>query len=190
MDLVEHHGHPNNWFNRASDLRATAGAAWFSMRVKPEAVREALGLEPGFAMPVACRPVYHLLCGLALEVLFKAVLVLRGQQPPAIHDLCALADQVGVDLSGDERELLRYFSTTISWGGRYPLPKNPTEEKLRGYWDNAVDVLTTATPISPGSFVKIARPSGADEWEVFHALYGRIEALRWEHEPARGRAPT
>lgn len=182
MDLVEQHSHPNYWFNRASDLRATAGAAWFSMSVDPETVRKTLGLAPGFSMHVACRPVYHLLCGLALEVLLKGVLALRGEQPPTTHDLCQLADRVGVALSADERELLRYYSTTISWAGRYPLPRNPTEEKLRGHWDNAVDVLTRATPISPGSFLKVARPSGADHWDAFHELYERIEALRWEHQ--------
>lgn len=182
MDLVEQHSHPNYWFNQASDLRATAGAAWFSMSINPETVRVALGLAPGFSMSVACRRVYHLLCGLALEVLLKGMLALRLEQPPATHDLCVLADRVGVELSAVERELLRYYSTTISWAGRYPLPKNPTEEKLRGYWDNAVDVLTSATPLAPGSLLKIARPSGADHWDAFHGLYERIEALRWEHQ--------
>jgi hypothetical protein len=182
MDLVEQHSHPNYWFNRASDLRATAGAAWFSMSVNPETVREALGLPSGFSMHVACRPVYHLLCGLALEVLLKGVLALRREQPPATHDLCVLADRVAIELSANERELLRYYSTTISWAGRYPLPKKPTEDKLRDYWDNAVDVLTTATPLAPGSFLRVARPSGADHWDAFHALYERIETLRWAEE--------
>jgi hypothetical protein len=93
-----------------------------------------------------------------------------------------LADRVAIELSANERELLRYYSTTISWAGRYPLPKKPTEDKLRDYWDNAVDVLTTATPLAPGSFLRVARPSGADHWDAFHALYERIETLRWAEE--------
>jgi hypothetical protein len=180
VDLIEQHSHPNYWFNRASDLRAAAGAVWFSMKVDAEQVRGALGLGIGFSMPVACRPVYHLLCGLALEVLLKGVLAHRGQEPPPKHDLLKLAALALVALDATETELLRYYTSTITWGGRYPLPLNPTEEKLRGYWDNAINVLTEATPFAPGSKLKLSKPSGADAWENFHDLFGRIETLRNE----------
>lgn len=74
-ELVKRFSHPNYWFNHASDLRAAAGAVWFAMGEQNEQVRESLGLDVGFSMNVASRPVYHLLCGLALEVLLKALLV-------------------------------------------------------------------------------------------------------------------
>ena len=62
--LAEERNHPSHWYNRASDLHASAGALWYVMKLKDTEVVESLGLSAGFSMGVACRPVYHMLCGL------------------------------------------------------------------------------------------------------------------------------
>lgn len=75
--LTEMKNHPNHWFNRSSDLHASAGAVWHSMGAKSKEIAQELGLSSGFDMGLACYHVYHMLCGLALEVMMKAVLMHR-----------------------------------------------------------------------------------------------------------------
>ncbi|WP_258035065.1 hypothetical protein [Pseudomonas putida] len=100
MSLVEDRSHENLWLHRANDLHASAGAIWLSMadnRGKDSA--KELGLREGFDMMLACFPVYHMLCGLSLEVVMKAVLVSRREKPPEHHDLNLLAHLLGVKLN-------------------------------------------------------------------------------------------
>lgn len=72
--------HPNHWFNRASDLRASAHVLWLSMESKE--IQQKMGYGGGFSLGVACYPVYQMLCGLALELILKAVIVQKGGPPP------------------------------------------------------------------------------------------------------------
>ncbi|VBS37530.1 Uncharacterised protein [Burkholderia pseudomallei] len=86
--LTEERSHPNHWFNRGADLHASAGALWYAMEndVRQE-IAQGLGFSSGYSMGVACYPVYHMMCGLALEVIMKAVLVQRGLPFPKTHSL-------------------------------------------------------------------------------------------------------
>ncbi|WP_258381616.1 HEPN domain-containing protein [Pseudomonas syringae] len=86
--LVDDKSHQNHWRNRANDLHASAGAIWLSMSNGRghDAARE-LGLGEGFDMHLACSHVYHMLCGLSLEVAMKAALVSQGITPPEHHVL-------------------------------------------------------------------------------------------------------
>jgi len=92
--LTAQKSHPNHWFNRAADLRSTAGAAWWAMCHGDAAMNEALGLPRGNDMTVACYHVYHMLCGLALELILKALLSRKQAVPPS-HDLVYLAKLAG-----------------------------------------------------------------------------------------------
>lgn len=174
--------HPNHWYNRASDLRAAAGGVWLSMsgEARTKVVAD-LGLYPGFDMSLACRPAYHMLCGLALEVILKAVLVNRGDTfSMNKHQLNPLADRVGFKRTKTERQLFDYYSDCITWSGRYPTPKEPTEAKLVAFYAKANDVLTEQAPLRPGSMIKLSRWADADRWEVFHDIWKRIASL-YEH---------
>jgi hypothetical protein len=173
--LVEARSHPNHWFNRASALRAAAGGLWLTRRQTEET--HSLGLDPGFDMWMAARPVYHLLCGMALEVVMKAVLAQQGKRVPPIHRLNELADQVGFDRNETEQRLLNYYSEMVYWAGKYPTPRDPTDAKLVDYFTLAVETLTVHEPIEPNSFIARVSPSGADDWESFHALWQRAAAL-------------
>ncbi|MFY2764309.1 hypothetical protein [Arenimonas sp. MALMAid1274] len=177
---VADRSHPNNWFNRASDLHASAGAIWLAME-SGLASAQALGLWEGFDMRVACRPVYHLLSGLSLEVLMKGVLAERGDAPEPTHNLLDLANSLPLELLDGEPELLRYYSDTVIWAAKYPVPTRPTDEKLAAFFHNAVDVLTDRVPgaaFSPTFPVYRVSSSGRADWEPFNELYGRIYALR------------
>jgi hypothetical protein len=173
---VADRSHPNNWFNRASDLHASAGAIWLAME-NGRASAEALGLWGGFDMRVACRPVYHLLSGLSLEVLMKGILAERGETPEPTHHLADLAKLLPVELDDGEPELLRYYSDTVIWAAKYPVPIRPTEEKLTAFFHNAADVLMDRVP-GPVPLVSRVSSSGRADWGPFNDLYGRIYAMR------------
>src|SRR5471032_2703704 len=126
--LTEDRSHPNHWYNRAADLRASAGAIWYS---NLDAVSEELGFGSGHDMGIACWNVYHMLCGLALEVIIKAVLVQRGVKGYETHEFSKLCKLLGVTTTPDEARLLAFYADAIFWIGRYPTPRNATDEKLR-----------------------------------------------------------
>lgn len=177
--LVEERNHPNHWFNRASDLRASAGAVWLAMRGPDEAAQEHLGLADGFSMTIACTPVYYMLCGLALELVMKARLVQLGHSSEKFdHGLEKLLDLLEVEASDKERRLLRFYEGAMVWAGRYPLPRKPTEQKLRQFWDLASNVLTDPVPEIKG--LKVRRGNDASTWENFHGLWSKYAAL-FEH---------
>ncbi|ORM60126.1 hypothetical protein HA45_22180 [Pantoea rodasii] len=70
--LTEQKSHPNHWFNRASDLRASAHVLWLVIESKQ--VQKDIGYGGSFSLGIACYPVYQMLCGLALELIMKAVI--------------------------------------------------------------------------------------------------------------------
>lgn len=173
QNLSEERSHPNHWYNRAADLRATAGAAWYAIRGDQEhGIAASLGFSPGYSMDVACRPVYHMLSGLALEVIIKAVMKQRGSKIPEHHDLNNLASQIGFARTPHERRLLKFYTSSVIWAGRYPTPRNCSDEQLVRFFDEAGEVLT-----KPGKNLGTLRlrvASGATDWEHFHALWLRI----------------
>ncbi|RMV76444.1 hypothetical protein ALP05_00665 [Pseudomonas caricapapayae] len=182
--LVEDRSHRNHWLNRASDLHASAGAIWYSMRGgNHREITETLGFSEGFCMSTACSPVYHMLCGLALEVIMKAVLVSRDVPFPKNHDLNDLAELVGMKRNENEQRILRFYQASVVWAGRYPIPKKANDQKLREYWDLAHKVLTKPKAIGKETVLKFYVSSGATAWDKFNALYGSYSSLFDHHYP-------
>ncbi|MBJ2280139.1 HEPN domain-containing protein [Pseudomonas sp. MF6767] len=176
--LVEDRNHRNHWLNRANDLHASAGAIWYSMRSENhQSVSETLGLGKGFSMHTACNPVYHMLCGLSLEVLMKAVLVSRGDAAPEIHDLNELASLVGTKRNINEKRILRFYQESVVWAGRYPIPRKANDQMLRQYWNLANKVLTKPKDKGKETFLTFYVASGATYWEKYDALYKNYSAL-------------
>ncbi len=175
--LVEDRSHPNHWRNRANDLHASAGAIWFSMTGgRSTEAAESLGFAEGFNMHVACFPVYHMLCGLALEVMMKAVLVSRGESAPEKHDLNELATLVGTIRNPDEKRILSFYQASVVWAGRYPIPKKANDQMLRQYWDLANKVLTNPKKMSEDSVLTFYVSSGATAWEKYNTLFRSYKA--------------
>jgi hypothetical protein len=171
--LSEERSHPNQWYNRAADLRASAGAAWYVMENDDaQKIAKSLGFGDGYSMGVACRPVYHMLCGLALEVIMKAVLRQKDVAVPEIHDLNDLASRIGLERNPHERALLKFYTSSIVWAGRCPTPRNCTDEGLRKFFGEASAVLQRPGPRLGN--LKVLTASGATDWEHFHALWLRI----------------
>ncbi|MGO2393132.1 MAG: hypothetical protein ACTH69_13690 [Halomonas sp.] len=167
--------HPNHWHNRASDLHASAGAVWYAMEAGSNDVRQSIGKGQGFGMQVACRPVYFMLCGLSLELAFKAVITLKtpGSKLNGDH-LPTLARMVGMAFTELDRQKLGFLSSAVIWAGRYPVPNKPTDEKLRSYYSLAQKVLTE-TADSLGNMT-IRRASCALDWSDFDEIWQKVMA--------------
>lgn len=122
---------PQYWFNKSSDLRSAAGALWYCMdRSRNLQVARELELGDGFSMAVATRPAYLMLCGLSLELIYKAILVAKGKVPPNQHDLLQLALDAGIATTLEQRQLLSLLTEQIYWAGKYPIPVPRKHESI------------------------------------------------------------
>ncbi len=180
--LADERSHPNHWYNRASDLHATAGATWYAMGAKSADVARDLNLPAGFSMSVACWPVYHMLCGLALEVIMKAALVQRGFTPTQYeqHGLNKLTRLLEIEPSPSDAKLLDFYNASLVWAGRYPTPRRATDEKIRDHWDLTSEVLTSSCPNQGEGKINKRQSNSSTEWTAFTSLWLRYAAL-FEH---------
>lgn len=167
QSITEQRIHPNYWFNRASDLRASAHVLWLSMESKD--LQQRMGYGGGFSLAVACNPVYHMLCGLALELILKAVIVQHKGKVIEGHDLNNLAGQAGITVNTKRKEILKFYTDSIVWAGRYPVPRNCTDDKLKNHWKLVSDVLTD--PVKGFGVLKVRRDNGATDWDNFQSIY-------------------
>lgn len=134
-DIFETAKHsPLWWYNKSSDLHASAGALWLSIENEGDyKYAMKLGLGKTFSLEVACWPVYQMLFGMAFELIFKAIIVAMKKQPKHSHDLGSLANETGIEFSTEELSTLKMLAEVIVWGGRYPVPKNKQDlEKYYG----------------------------------------------------------
>ena len=122
---------PLCWYNKSSDLRASAGALWMSMRNEnSDIIVKELGLGTQFSMPIAVWHVYIMLCGMALELLYKAICVAKGKKIKITHDLVKLADMAGVNINDKSKAVLSLLTESIIWEGKYPVPTDSHKESF------------------------------------------------------------
>lgn len=83
------------WYNKSCDLRASSDALWLSMKNELfETISSELNLGEGRSANIW--PVYFMLCGLSLELIYKAILVIKNEKVPTKHTLGSLADLAGI----------------------------------------------------------------------------------------------
>ncbi len=103
---------PIAWHGMATDLHDTVKTLWLA---RPE--RE-LAVEA-----------YTMLCGMALESLYKGMIVLiTGEVLPTKyekHELNILARAAGMDVNEKDIVTLQIYSHFVQWGGRYAYSKDP-----------------------------------------------------------------
>ncbi|MBI5018115.1 MAG: hypothetical protein HZB55_21835 [Deltaproteobacteria bacterium] len=127
-------------------------------------------------MAAAISPVYLMLCGLALELLYKAIIVAKGLRVDTNHKLVDFAAQAGLDLSDKEQGLLEILSESVIWAGRYPVAKDfKYMAKLR---ELKAEHLFDLTPLGK---MTIATPNNALNWVSFKELWDRGAELYWQH---------
>ncbi|MGY0115385.1 hypothetical protein ACWYXD_10805 [Enterobacter roggenkampii] len=170
--LTEEKNHPNHWFNRASDIRASAHVLWLVMESKK--IQQDLGYGGGFSLGVACHPVYIMLCGLALELIMKAVIAQKNIKVKKTHDLNLLAKDLGMPLDAKQKVLFRYYKDYIEWSGRYPVPLSGKDEDLKAFWALSNAVTMTPSTKFKGSELKFFESNGATDWINFNKLWTTV----------------
>jgi len=168
---------PLYWRNSSTDLRASAAAIWSAMDSNRNTeITEKLGLGEGFNLGVAGRPVYEMLCGISLELLYKAIAVAKQQKVLTHHRLVELSEYAGIVPDSREKGLLEILTEVVQWSGRYPIPKE------RKYWDKAAQLrmehLHTKVPFGN---LYILRPNGELDWLSFNKLWLKADQLYWEY---------
>jgi HEPN domain-containing protein len=176
-DLAQILASPQYWMDKAKALRASAAAIWYWMDSDPPLdLSSALATDPPI-LNTGTWYVYRMLCGMSLELAYKASLVAMGQKIKATHDLKVLAEQVFPNLSREERGILELLTQCIVWDGRYPGPKDPLSLEYFVYlsYENLyrkehTENVTTLKPIEPDPL----------SWENYNALWQRaVAAYEW-----------
>jgi hypothetical protein len=165
------------WFNRANDLRGAAGAVWFAMQNEGDQIHDLLGLEGGYCFSVACPSVFRMLCGLALELLYKAlILEVSKKNPPTHHKLKKLSSLAQLTLDADDLELIDLLTDHVVWAGKYPVPKGGETE-----WDQHVARMNTAlTEPVPNMSIRLIRRNERLDWRDYTRIWNIGSSRYWE----------
>lgn len=158
------------WFNSSSDLHASAAALWLSTdeSISARIVQEC-NLGTGFRMDAAVGPVFLMLCGMSMELIFKAITVELGKPINVSgHNLLVNVSTTGVSYTTNELKLLEVLSHEITWAGRYPTPKN--EHQLEEYNKLVRENLFERVPFGAGTAL---RPNDALNWDSFNGLWSK-----------------
>ena len=123
---------PQYWLNKATALRSAAGSIWYCLEIaKPADIADAIGGETQIDFSSGSWQVYRMLCGMSLELLYKAIIVAQNDPVPASHNLLFLAEKAGCHVTRKNAGILELLTECIIWEGRYPVPKDhPKIEKF------------------------------------------------------------
>lgn len=167
------------WINKASSFRESAAILWAITKDgrfdKIFEDFEDLEFGSNFSKMQETYPIYVMLCGLSLELLYKAIIVAKGMKlNTRNHNLIEYASSANVPIAGKEG-LLNILSHYITWAGRYPVPKNEIHiEELRNLKYKFLD-----KKISFGKLV-MSKP-GSIKWESYDELWVDALEVYYEH---------
>jgi len=178
--------YPVYWFNKANELRSAAGALWACGHDKD--ATSAASTLCGESQFWFSQPVYHMLCGMALELLLKAIIVAEGKEPSEIHDLVALHHTVGLKPTKQQVGLLRILTESIVWVGRYP---TPTKKNVKQYAEYMQLWSEHLNDNSGTGTLNILRPNRNLEWDSFSEVWSPLATIYWQYQtPASGVPPA
>lgn len=166
------------WHNKASDLWGSAGALWACMKnERSREIAKELNMGEGFSIAVAGYPVYKMLCGMALELIYKSIVVAKGGEPNTkSHNLDILAREAGIQPNKNQIGLLNILSESIYWEGRYPVPKNP--ENMERLIELSHEYLCSKERLGK---IHVLKPNNALSWESFNLLWNEASQIYWEY---------
>ena len=170
---------PIYWYNKSFDLRGSAGALWASMdKEHSDNIVQELSLGTGYRMAVAVLPVYQMLCGMAIELIYKAIIIVKGNRRKGFntHKLLVLADLAGISVDDKSKLILQLLTESLIWDGRYPVPKDPNCMKER-------DILfgeLTKDDSMLGCSHKMSLANDALSWESFNRIWLEASHIYWE----------
>jgi hypothetical protein len=162
------------WYNKASDLRGAAGLVWAGIvDEQPAAIATKLGVGKGFAFKVACWPVYLMLCGLALELLLKTIIVAQERNPGGHHKLGELWGNAGLSATSTQRGLLEILTQSVYWAGRYPAPT--LEEHFDRLAELHYEYMWDSAPTA-NEGLRVRRRNANLTWTSFNELWSAAHA--------------
>ena len=165
------------WYHKSCDLRASAGTLWFSMKNELlEKISSELDLGEGHSRNTWS--VYLMLCGLSLELIYKAILILKKIKVPPKHILKNLANSAGIQSDRQKEDLLSILTEAIIWDGKYPVPKEDQHSRM-----------TELSKIENRSLVdyvewkgiKIPQPNNKLDWDSFNELWTEANEMFWQN---------
>jgi hypothetical protein len=117
------------WLEKSIELRISAGDIWFVSQNNnlQQNIDSILGFPEGDRFSVPFNKVFVFLCGLSLELIFKAIFISIGEEVKESHDLNELSEKLNLGFSLEDKELLGIYTQTIYWFGKYPIP---TKKKI------------------------------------------------------------
>ncbi len=173
------------WYHSAWHLMGAAGALWACKNEQrsTELVSE-LGIQPEFSMVHALRNPYLMLCGMSLELLFKAIVVAKNQKPLPRHNLLQLAVDAAVPLTDKQKGSLELLSQYVIWAGRYPVPNDKKYYEPFFQLDHMHRLVFEEEDKKTGTVypTRKLRPNTQLDWEPFHQLWKRAEEIYRQHE--------
>ncbi|MDH4982166.1 HEPN domain-containing protein [Hyphomicrobium sp. D-2] len=110
---------------------------------------------------------FALLAGFSLEALIKGTLTGLGEKVPFTHDLVTLFERAGLELSDDDRVVLKALTVYTTWHSRYPAAKD-AKGMIEG-----MEVLRSQYP-SSGNLQTIAETANASPASLNTASYERL----------------
>ena len=147
MDYKSHGNDCFWWIDKAEELLISSTIVEAAYRSGMARVKN----SEREVLPNECRilPIVIYLRALALELYLKATILKSGKElvsderftGKANHSLPALAQEANINLNPSESALLSKLTDTISFWGRYPIPKT------KGSWRRKVEGVEGLQPI-------------------------------------------
>ena len=156
---------PMYWFNKASDMRNSAGAMWYAIS-HPQEVREWLKTNCELSSGGADYSVFHMLCGLSLELIYKAVIVSGQKYPKTVHKLNVLRKDAGISASDNQFAALEIYGHIIYWQAKYPVA---TKVEFHREYIELVDKHLYDEV--PGLSIKLKQWNNLIDWNMFNSLW-------------------
>jgi hypothetical protein len=170
IDLMENE--PIYWFNKSSNLRGAAAALDFCMENQEKyTIPELMGLDLDYDMVTGTYGVYRMLCGMSLELLYKAIIIAQGGKYKPTHRLVDLAETTGLEYNNDELYLLDILTECIIWEGRYPTPNRNKVETLDYFTWLTFENLYYKEKISENEWMLQPKQPNPLNWNGFNNLW-------------------
>lgn len=165
------------WYHKSCDLRASAATLWFSMENKL-VEKISLKLHLGEGRSVNTRPVYLMLCGLSLELMYKAILVTKEKKVPPKHILQDLANLAGITTEKSTEDLLSILTESIIWDGKYPVPKETQQNKMAEL--SGLENRNLVDYVERRGF-EIPQPNDKLHWDFFNEIWKEANKMFWQN---------
>jgi hypothetical protein len=157
--------------NFSSDFdRYRSGLLYYWNKAEP-LYRASELVWPGFLLS----PIAIMLVGMAMELLLKGIYVAFDKKVPRhhrLHDLCA---GLGINLSKDDRSILRAISEHVIWTARYTTPKGAVE-----LFDASELFEERRQSNGPKAFLVVTRQDCSRLWELVTAHFHQARQARPE----------